>query len=162
MTLSLFALFSVLLSPHAQAEESFQADPCPELNGHFTCVYDGQFGHHVFELDGQTTHNARGETIYIINKKEIYTDGKKHHADTLPILEEWADDVNYTGTCNGENRIHIVGDARVKQYNRRADLDGDLIKHNERELSASFRVKMGFFGTDINVPCVKKTFADIE
>ena len=156
MRLEVLATVAFLFSLNAHSEEVFSADPCPELSGHFTCVYDGQFGHHVFELDGQTTHNARGETIYIVNKKEIYTDGKKHHTDTLPILEEWADDVNYTGTCNGENRIHIVGDARVKRYNMRADLDGDLIKRNEKDLTAAFRVKMGFFGTDIEVPCVKK------
>ena len=43
----------------------------------------------------------------------------------------------------------------------RADLDGDLNKRTERELYASFRVKMGLFGADIDVPCAKR-MADEE
>ena len=145
--MALFALISAF---------GASAQACPNLTGHYTCTYDGQFGHKVFELDGKTNKDKNGATIYVVNGKEVYTDGQKHHTDSLPILDQWADDVNYTGTCNGENRIHIVGDARVKRYNMRADLDGDLIKRNEKDLTAAFRVKMGFFGTDIEVPCVKK------
>jgi hypothetical protein len=151
--LALGFFFSVPVSLLAFGERALA---CPQLNGHYTCTYDGQFGHKVFELDGETKTDARGQTYYVVNKKEIYTDGVQHHTDSLPILDQWADDVNYTGTCTGENTIHVVGDARVKKYGIRANLDGDLTKHSERDLEANFRVDAGLFATDIVVPCVHK------
>lgn len=154
MRFVLLALVVVAL-PFTASAKKLDAD-CPQLNGHFTCTYDGQFGHKVFELDGHTVRDQRGQTVYIVNKKEVYTDGQMHHTDSLPILEQWADDVNYKGTCSGPNQVHIVGDARVKRFGSRADLDGDLIADDRQNLRVLFRVEMGFFGSDFDVPCVRR------
>jgi hypothetical protein len=142
-----FVLLSFLVSVPALA--------CPAIDGHYVCTYDGQFGHKVIELNGQTKSNSRGQTVYVVNGKEIYPDGVEHHADSLPILDQWADDVNYIATCSGENVVHIRGNARVKKFGSRADLDGDLTARSARELDASFRVNMGFFATDVAVPCTR-------
>ena len=145
--MALFALISAF---------GASAQACPNLTGHYTCTYDGQFGHKVFELDGKTNKDKNGATIYVVNGKEVYTDGQKHHTDSLPILDQWADDVNYVGSCEGEDRIHVRGDARVKKFGSRADLDGDLVTNSDGSLKANFRVNLGFFATDIEVPCVKR------
>ena len=49
--LALATLLFVYTAP-SFADETAAA--CPQLNGHYTCTYDGSYGHHVFELDGRT------------------------------------------------------------------------------------------------------------
>ncbi len=149
--LSLVSALLFSFSPSAEAGPS-----CPRWDGHYKCEYRGSLGDRDFDLDIKT-EDQRGQTVYVANGKEVYPDGKPHHTDSLPILDQFAHDVDYVATCQGSQKVNVRGTATVKKNGMRAQLNGYLLDQSRgREVRAVFTAKVGFFQMNFNVPCVKK------
>lgn len=151
MRLILSTLFMLTLSHSASA-----ASACPRWDGHYVCDYKGGFGRpQTFEMT-MKTKDVRGQTVYVANGKEVYPDGQPHHTDTLPILEKWAHDIDYTATCEGGDRINIIGEATARKNGQRARLNGHMLDQGGGRVQVRFNVKVSFFNLNFDVPCVKQ------
>lgn len=131
------------------------AGDCPRWDGHYTCTYKGSFGHHVFELDMKTT-DERGQTVYVANGKKVYPDGNPQHTDSLPILEKWANNIDYVASCEGGDKININGQATVKKNGQRANVNGYMQDQGDGRVAVNFNVKVSFFNLNFSVPCDKQ------
>ena len=134
------------------------ASACPNLDGQWTCVYDGSFGHKEFNFEMKTTTDRSG-TVYVTNGESIYTDGEQHHVDKLPILDQFANNFDYVATCEGDV-INLSGSGTVTKpglgNGMTADMVGTLTLDNPTLVSTKFNVSVGFFfSEDFDVPCNK-------
>jgi len=131
-------------------------DACPRWNGSFSCEYKGSLGDRVFNLEMKTV-DQRGQTVYVANEKEVFPDGQPHHTDSLPILDQFANNVDYVASCTSPQTVAVNGTATVKKNGMRAQLNGNLVDDgNGQEVRAIFTASVGFFKMNFNVPCVKQ------
>ena len=134
------------------------AQACPNLDGLWTCHYEGSRGPRDFDFDIKTS-NQKGITVYQSLGENIYMDGQSHHVDRLPILEQFANNINYTATCEG-NTINLTGDATVTMQGmangKTANVEGSLTLEDRNNVSTHFTASVGFFSKEFDVPCVRK------
>jgi hypothetical protein len=144
----LFSFTQVMASP-----------ACPRWNGNYTCQYDGKGGFFppkTFHMSIETI-DERGATVYLANGEKVYPDGQSHHTDSLPILGEYANDIDYVATCAGGGKIDIQGEATAKKNGMRVQTTGYMQDRGDgRTVDVVFNVKAGFFNLNFNVPCLKK------
>lgn len=134
------------------------AQACPNLDGLWTCHYEGRRGPRDFEFDIKTK-TENGITVYESLGEKIYMDGQSHHVDRLPILEQFANNINYAATCEG-NTINLSGDGTVTMpglaQGSTATVDGSLTLVDRDNVSAQFTASVGFFSKNFDVPCIRK------
>lgn len=152
-----FALSLALLTL-AQATEAHAA-ACPRWDGTYVCRFGGNsmFPPRDFQMAIKTL-DERGATVYLAdNKDKIYPDGKPHHTDSLPIIGQYARDIDYVATCAGNGRINITGEATSKKNGMRVKMNGHMQDRDRGQtVDVIFTASAGFIQMPFNVPCVKK------
>ncbi len=148
-----------LLSALVLSQAAHATAACPRWDGQYSCRYDGKggmFPPKTFEMNIRTI-DERGQTVYVADGDKVYPDGKPHHTDSLPILGEYANNIDYVATCVGNGRINITGEATAKKNGMRVQTTGYMQDRSDgRNVDVVFNVKAGFFNLNFNVPCVKK------
>lgn len=156
-TLGLTAAFALLTLSQATTAQAGPA--CPRWDGTYVCKFAGNsmFPPRDFQMAIRTL-DERGETVYLAdNKDKVYPDGKPHHTDSLPIIGQYARDIDYVATCAGGGKINITGEATSKKNGMRVNMSGYMQDRNGgRNVDVVFKAKAGFIEMPFNVPCVKQ------
>lgn len=155
----MFAVLSVLLSLSATATPAQAGAACPRWDGSYTCHFAGNsmFPARDFQMAIKTL-DERGETVYLADETDkVYPDGKPHHTDSLPIIGQYANNIDYVATCMGGGKITITGQATAKSNGMRIAMNGYMQdKDRGATVDVIFKAKAGFIEMPFNVPCVKQ------